>query len=1421
MRKPSYSRYSYCLLFCLQAVSQAIEYPKKANTDALNIATSWNVGTTTPGTSDVMLWNSAITIPNANTTVGTLPTMGANLSVAGLKVTDVAGASARNTAQRYTGFQSAAAANTLTLGASGVDMSAAFQTFMIQSRVVLDSNQTWNVTNANTSGSGAGLNQGEDLVIQGTAANTPFNFNGKTLTTTGAGQILLHSGLTVGSTPLSGPAANGTLIVGNDGFIIQGGTNQVTTIQDTLNVQVNGRFRLQNNSGAGGVSLVSAAPITVNSGGTFELRCNNGATSFTQSGPITLKAGATMSHLIENAGASAYTTSGPITVEGNATWRVIGTPATAIPANGAAVSGSLSGSGNINYLNTATGKSAAPVQDLGQVRLSGDNSAYTGTFSINETGATGNRSLRLSSATAGSAAATWNIGTNNKLEIDGVSVQLGSLTGPGTVTNSSTAALATVNLSRGKFPGVISDGVSQATAVTKVGPDKATLSGANTYTGVTTVSEGTLAITSDWFTSDPVVAGTFTVADGATLSTGLNPLGAGTAMTGNVTVGSSSAGGTLQFDYDTATNPVSALLAAGTVRFNGSSIVKVTGRNLTAGTFPLLQYASYDAAGTAVPALTLALPPRTNGVLTDTGFNIINLTINSTQQVKWNGNVSNDWDIDPTGGGVVGTPNWLTTVTNASTRYIQGTPGADVVNFDDTASAGTEKIVNLTAALAPAGITFNNSAKNYTFTGSGKLTGTTGIEKNGTGTLTLANTTANDYSGATTISAGTLRLGDGITAGGGSITGNITNEGSLVLNRPDNFDIAATVSGAGSLTQSGAGTAGITGAVTITGPITLSAGKLKLAGGGTLPGDISGTGQLEAAGGALAITGSNANSTGLVTVSAGTLSLNKTAGVNAVGGNIDITGTGEVAILGSEQIPNTATIRALGTSADSLRGSTGTETFANAVVDGVAATQLILRSNANVTGTATINQGVLSIASGNSATVNAITMTSPTAILRLPANSGSSTLNVGPGGISASAGTIEVKQNSNPQDGILNLGGDLTTTGNLAITNGDTTAANLNVINVQGNRAFNIGAGTTTTVAADIAGTAADSLSKTGTGTLRLLPSCALNITSTAGTIVSAGTLSLRGGSIAGNLQVGAAGTLAGNGTISGPTVVAGTLAPTDTADSITTLTSTAALTFQPGSVWAVDIGSWTGLAPGTDWDLLSAGTLGFTATSSNKMTVRISGTPTGFTEVAKTLAIGTSTSAIAGFQANAIQVDASSFVGSGTWEVRQTGNTIELVYTPSSGSAYDSWASVAGLTEANKDPDADPDNDGQNNRLEFALSGSPLSGSANTQVVSKIASVGGQLTLTLTLPVRNGVSFGGSPSKNGSADGITYTVEATDDIAGWDATVTEVTGADATAIQSSLPNLPSGWTYKTFQAPGPFTTEKKGFMRVVVNPAA
>ena len=104
----------------------------------------------------------------------------------------------------------------------------------------------------------------------------------------------------------------------------------------------------------------------------------------------------------------------------------------------------------------------------------------------------------------------------------------------------------------------------------------------------------------------------------------------------------------------------------------------------------------------------------------------------------------------------------------------------------------------------------------------GDISGSGALEQAGTGTLILTGTGA--YTGGTTIAAGTLQLGSGGATG--SITGNVVNDGTLIINRSNQFTFAGVISGSGTLRQDGTGTTILTGTSNYTGTTTVSAGTL-------------------------------------------------------------------------------------------------------------------------------------------------------------------------------------------------------------------------------------------------------------------------------------------------------------------------------------------------------------------------------------------------------------------------------------------------------------------------------------------------------------------------------------------------------------------------------------------------------------------
>jgi autotransporter-associated beta strand protein len=152
------------------------------------------------------------------------------------------------------------------------------------------------------------------------------------------------------------------------------------------------------------------------------------------------------------------------------------------------------------------------------------------------------------------------------------------------------------------------------------------------------------------------------------------------------------------------------------------------------------------------------------------------------------------------------------------------------INFSQASTLGGLKG---SRGIDNGGNTLTIGGNNASTTYSGVLSGTGGLTKNGTGTLSL--TGNNTYSGLTTVSKGTLSVGEGGASGSLVSAVNLRRDTtSLVFNRSDASTYAGNITGAGSLTKLGAGTLTLTGSSDFTGDTTVSAGTLVLGSGNAL-----------------------------------------------------------------------------------------------------------------------------------------------------------------------------------------------------------------------------------------------------------------------------------------------------------------------------------------------------------------------------------------------------------------------------------------------------------------------------------------------------------------------------------------------------------------------------------------------------------
>ena len=374
---------------------------------------------------------------------------------------------------------------------------------------------------------------------------------------------------------------------------------------------------------------------------------------------------------------------------------------------------------------------------------------------------------------------------------------------------------------------------------------------------------------------------------------------------------------------------------------NGTETLTLSGANTNTGTMDITEghlIVAGDMVGTAFPVIDTAIGTSftisiadpawintahtINGggdVIIDADVTIAKLDLrndsNSTFEVT-SGNqatlTSNDDPMENFGGRCLFEGTFLTGITNVSCLGISGggtiwhTSGSATINIGGTTPAsfsGNLDLINTNI--------FNVTDASMDQTFSGVISNTGTITKGGLGQLIFSDNNTN--TGATTISAGTLSLGDGTAMGNIIPTANsVTNNATLIFNTPSTIEHSGVVSGTGTLTKQGTGILALTGTNTYTGVTTISSGTLSL-GDGTATGNIipatnlitndatliystpsalvthsgviSGAGPLIKKGtGALSLSGTNTY-TGGTTISSGTL---RTTQNNAVIGTITL-----------------------------------------------------------------------------------------------------------------------------------------------------------------------------------------------------------------------------------------------------------------------------------------------------------------------------------------------------------------------------------------------------------------------------------------------------------------------------------------------------------------------------------------------------
>jgi autotransporter-associated beta strand protein len=684
--------------------------------------------------------------------------------------------------------------------------------------------------------------------------------------------------------------------------------------------------------------------------------------------------------------------------------------------------------------------------------------------------------------------------------------------------------------------------------LTKLGNGTLLLSGANTYSGNTTIiSAGTLALANAGsISSSPLVVSnaTFDIS-GLTAATTLPSL-----SVSNSTL--------VVAELSPATNILATTLNVG----GTTNIINITTLPLVTGyptTFRIIKATAVNGTLNFGLGPLPASTPAFQGFLTNNAANgsVDFVLTNGPAPVRtltWSGmnggSPDGTWDVG-------GTPTWLN-ASSAPTTYNQN----DLVTFNDTATG--QNSVNLTTTLTPSSLTVSNNTRLYTLGGGGKISGNVGLNKQGSGTLILDETGGNDFSGAVTISGGTLQVGNNDGAGNLPLTGSVADNSALLFKRNDFVTVANIISGSGTVSQTGSGTLALIGGNTFTGAVSVLQGTLQ-AGNNSALGTTNG-GTTVASGATLEII-ANAINLGQepITISgtgvggAGAL-VNNSGSATFVGPNAArVTLAGDATVGGSGRFD----LRSANT-ADPTLASLSTGGLPRKLTKvGTAAFGLIGITVDPQLGDIEVQQGIFSLEAAVTGTGNVL-----------------SNLTVLPGG------TLQMFAVTNQVNKVITLGGD-GSVNSVSVTSG---AGNtiIGPMNITNDCIFNVN---NNTVALNLNNviTGPGKITKVGAGLLTFSGSSPAyrgglqvnvgnviisgTLSNSLGVTVGAGKFTLNGTLLGTGGLTNAAGTIvAGSGTNLGPTDISGDLNPGDT-NAVGTFT-VSNLVLESGAAMNFDLGS-------------------------------------------------------------------------------------------------------------------------------------------------------------------------------------------------------------------------------------------------------
>jgi autotransporter-associated beta strand protein len=246
----------------------------------------------------------------------------------------------------------------------------------------------------------------------------------------------------------------------------------------------------------------------------------------------------------------------------------------------------------------------------------------------------------------------------------------------------------------------------------------------STYNGPTIVSNGTLTV------QVPMACTDIRVLSGK----GLNFMPDSVEPWSLPSLGLTNA--SLGFDYGNFSGYTNAVVSVAALDLQGTVTVNLVGNSFPVTNLTLLTYGSRTGAGSFALG---TLPSGAVATLTDTGSSLeLQITSASLQNLTWSGG-DGIWKTN-------GQANW-----NGGTAvYLEYGTSGDIVTFDDTVGG----VVTIPAIVKPASITLNTSFAAYQFSGAGGISGPTELDKQGSGTLQLD--TSNSFTGEVSVNGGTL-----------------------------------------------------------------------------------------------------------------------------------------------------------------------------------------------------------------------------------------------------------------------------------------------------------------------------------------------------------------------------------------------------------------------------------------------------------------------------------------------------------------------------------------------------------------------------------------------------------------------------------------------------------------------------------------